>query len=40
VATAVFISAVLAAMHRLPLVPAALFVTFVSLLVLDAGRRR
>jgi hypothetical protein len=33
-ATAVFISAVLAAMRRLPLVPAALFVTFVSLLVL------
>ncbi|MGZ5899364.1 MAG: hypothetical protein ACXWK3_06470 [Reyranella sp.] len=34
VATAVFVSAVLAAMRRLPLVPAALFVTFVSLLVL------
>src|SRR5258708_17065872 len=34
VATAVFVSAVLAAMPRLPLVPAALFVIFVSLLVL------
>ena len=34
VATAVFVSAVLAAMRRLPLVPAALFVIFVSLLVL------
>src|SRR5260370_39808589 len=34
VATAVFVSAVFAAMRRLPLVPSALFVIFVSLLVL------
>src|SRR5260370_41337653 len=34
VAIAVFVSAVLAAMPRLPLVPAALFLIFVSLLVL------
>ena len=34
VATAVFVSALLATMRRLPLVPAALFVIFVSLLML------